>query len=65
MQGIRDYLRYLKRGYGRTSHLATIDIRNNRLTREEGQKLVDEYDGRRPENLDYFLEMLSLTERRV
>lgn len=62
VQGIRDYLRYIKRGYGRTTHLATIDIRNNRLTREEGKKLVDEYDGKRPENLDYFLEMLSLTE---
>ena len=62
VQGIRDYLRYLKRGYGRTSHLATIDIRNNRLTREEGEKLVEKFDGKRPENLDYFLEMLSLTE---
>jgi N-acetyl sugar amidotransferase len=62
VQGIRDYLRYIKRGYGRTTHLATIDIRNKRLTREEGKKLVDEYDGKRPENLDYFLEMLSLTE---
>jgi N-acetyl sugar amidotransferase len=62
VQGIRDYLRYIKRGYGRTTHLATIDIRNNRITREKGAKLVDQYDGKRPENLDYFLEMLSLTE---
>jgi N-acetyl sugar amidotransferase len=62
VQGIRDYLRYIKRGYGRTTHLTTIDIRNKRLTREEGKKLVEEYDGKRPENLDYFLEMLSLTE---
>jgi N-acetyl sugar amidotransferase len=62
MQGIRDYLRYIKRGYGRTTHLATIDIRNGRMARDEGLKLVDEYDGKRPESLSHFLEMLSLTE---
>jgi len=62
MQGIRDYLRYIKRGYGRTTHLATIDIRNERLTRNEGQKLVEEYDGKCPQSLPYFLDMLSLTE---
>jgi len=62
LQGIRDYIKYIKRGYGRSAHLATIDIRNNRLSREEGQKMVDEYDGKRPENLPFFLEMLGLTE---
>jgi N-acetyl sugar amidotransferase len=62
MQGIRDYLKYIKRGYGRTTHLTTIDVRNNRIEREEGQKLIDEYDGKRPESLDHFLEMMGLTE---
>ena len=62
VQGIRDYLRYIKRGYGRTTHLATIDIRNGRMARDEGLKLVDKYDGKRPESLPHFLEMLSLTE---
>jgi len=62
MQGIRDYLKYIKRGYGRTAHLTTIDIRNGRLSREEANILVDEFDGKRPESLPYFLEMLSLTE---
>jgi len=62
MQGIRDYLRYIKRGYGRTNHLVNLDIRNNRLSREEGEKLVREYDGKRPYGLEYFLEQLALTE---
>ena len=35
MQGSRDFIKYLKRGYGRTTHLASIDIRNNRLKREK------------------------------
>ena len=62
MQGVRDYIKYLKRGFGRTSHLASIDIRNNRLTREEGVELVDKYDGRRPAALDPFLKILDISE---
>jgi len=61
-QGIRDYLKYIKRGYGRAAHLASIDIRNNRLTREEGEKLVNKYDGLRPASLDLFLKILGITE---
>ncbi len=62
MQGVRDYIRFLKRGYGRTAHLASIDIRNGHITREEGQKLVDKYDGKRPAALDLFLEYLGISE---
>lgn len=62
MQGLRDYLKYIKRGFGRTSHLASIDIRNNRLDREEGVKLVENYDGRRPKALDFFLKLTGITE---
>ena len=36
LQGTRDFIKYLKRGYGRTTHLASIDIRNDRL--EEKRK---------------------------
>jgi N-acetyl sugar amidotransferase len=57
-QGIRDYCRFIKRGYGRTSHLVAIDIRHDRLSTEDGRKLVEEYDGKRPGTLDRFLELL-------
>jgi N-acetyl sugar amidotransferase len=60
--GIRDYCRYIKRGYGRTEHLASIDIRNNRMTRDKGWKLSQEYLGIRPASLDRFLEFLQITE---
>jgi N-acetyl sugar amidotransferase len=62
MQGVRDYLRYLKRGFGRTNHLVSIDIRNGRMSRDEGQKLVDQYDGHRPAALDLFLDILGIDE---
>ena len=62
MQGVRDYLKFVKRGYGRTSHLASIDIRNGRLSREEGTDMEKEHDGKRPASLDLFLEHVGITE---
>ena len=61
-QGMRDYAKYVKRGYGRTNHLASIDIRSGRLTREEGVALEQEYDGKRPASMDWFLEILGMSE---
>jgi N-acetyl sugar amidotransferase len=62
MQGVRDYIRYLKRGYGRTAHLASIDLRNGRLDRETAAKLIAEHDGKRPASLDVFLEHVGINE---
>ncbi len=62
MQGVRDYIKFLKRGYARTTHLTSIDIRNNRISREDALKLVAEYEGKRPQALDLFLEYTGLNE---
>lgn len=61
-QGIRDYLKFIKRGMGRTNHLVNIDIRNGRLTREEGEQLQAQYDGKRPASLDEFLKYVKMDE---
>jgi N-acetyl sugar amidotransferase len=61
-QGVRDYCKYIKRGYGRTNHLACIDIRNGRLSREKGLEMMKEYDGKRPASLDNLLNILQITE---
>lgn len=61
MQGVRDYIKFVKRGYARATHLASIDIRNNVLSREEGEKLLN-YEGKRPPSLDLFLEFVGLSE---
>lgn len=63
MQGVRDYLRFIKRGMGRTNHLASIDIRDGRLTREQGLRMMEGYDGKRPASLDVFLRISGLTEQ--
>lgn len=62
MQGVRDYLKFLKRGYSRVTQMTALDIRNGRLTKEEADKLVDEYEGQKPPSLEIFLEFLNLSE---
>ena len=60
--GIRDYAKFIKRGYGRTNHLACIDIRNNRLKRKKACEMEKKFDGKRPASLNRFLEFLQITE---
>lgn len=62
MQGVRDYIKFIKRGYARTTHLTSIDVRNGRISRAEALKLVEEYEGQRPHALDLFLEYTGLSE---
>ncbi len=63
MQGVRDYIKFIKRGYSRPSHLVAIDLRNGRINKDEGKKLVSEFEGRRPPSLDLFLDFVGLTEK--
>jgi N-acetyl sugar amidotransferase len=62
MQGMRDYIKYLKRGYSRVSQMVALDLRNGRITKEHGEKLVNEFEGRKPPSLELFLEYVGLTE---
>lgn len=62
MQGMRDYIKYIKRGYSRATHLTSIDIRNGRMTREDALKVIRQYEGKRPPSLDIFLDLLGITE---
>lgn len=60
--GVRDYLKFLKRDYGRTCQLASVDIRDGLLSRDEGLKLMEKYDGQRPDSLTPFLDDIGLSE---
>ena len=42
---LHDYLKYLKYGFGRATDNACLDIRLGYITREEGVRLVNKYDG--------------------
>ena len=62
MQGVRDYLKYLKRGYSRVTQMTALDIRNGLMTRSEADALVQEWEGKKPPSLELFLEYVQLTE---
>jgi N-acetyl sugar amidotransferase len=62
LQGVRDYIKYIKRGFARTSHLTSLDIRNNRMDRVTALALVKDYEGKRPPSLELFLEIVGITE---
>lgn len=45
---MHDYFKFLKYGFGRATDHASIDIRNNRISREEGLRLVKKHEGNIP-----------------
>lgn len=62
MQGVRDYIKYLKRGYSRVTQMTVLDIRNGRMDKSEADDLVAEYEGKKPPSLTVFLEYLGINE---
>lgn len=60
--GVHDYLKYLKFGYGRATDDASTEIRNQRMAREEGIEMVMKYDHVRPSDLDLYLDFIGMTE---
>ena len=62
MAGVHDFACYLKRGYGRATFQACLDVRNGLMTRDEGFEIAREIDSERPGALDYFLKITDLTE---
>ena len=50
------HLYYIKYGYGRASHDASQEIRNDHIDRKEALSLVKKFDGEFPDK--YFYEIL-------
>lgn len=61
-EGLRDYVKYLKRGFARITHLTTLDIRHGRMTREDAMEFIKKYEGTKPKSLEVFLEYVGITE---
>ncbi|MCW5635303.1 MAG: N-acetyl sugar amidotransferase [Rubrivivax sp.] len=62
MPGVHDLACYLKRGYGRATFHASVDVRAGLLSRDEAFELIREHDAVRPEGLDHYLKITGLTE---
>lgn len=62
--GVHDYLKFIKLGYGRASDHSCHDIREGRMTREEGVEMIRKYDHVKPRrDLDRWLSYVSMTEK--
>jgi len=62
MTGVHDYAKWVKRGFGRATDHASIDVRNGLLSREEGLELAGRIDSARPGELDYYLSITGYSE---
>ena len=60
--GIHDYLKYVKFGYGRGTDHACKDIRAGVMTRAEGVEMVRKYDHVKPRDLYRWLDYVGMTE---
>tara|TARA_B100000427_G_C15483768_1_gene584326 strand:- start:225 stop:1376 length:1152 start_codon:yes stop_codon:yes gene_type:complete len=66
MHGLHDYLKFVKYGFGRATDHACIDIRNKRLSRAEGIKLVNKYDGKYPiKAINDFIDYTGMTKKEI
>lgn len=61
--GVHDYLKYVKFGYGRGTDHACKDIRAGKMTRAEGVEMVRRYDHVKPmKDLTRWLEYVGMSE---
>lgn len=58
--GLHDYLRWIKFGYGRCTDHASKDIRSGLITRNEGVELVKQYDHQVPDDLERWLQYVGV-----
>lgn len=61
--GIHDYMKFVKLGYGRATDHACKDIRGGRMSRDEGIKMVKKYDSIKPmRDLNRWLDYVDMKE---
>lgn len=60
--GLHDFMKYIKFGYGRASDHACKDIRLGYMSREEGIEMVKKYDHVVPSDLYYWLDYVGMKE---
>lgn len=62
MQGTRDYIKFVKRGYGRITQNLATEIREGRIKASKAKKIINKHEGKKPQSLKLFLKYVGLTE---
>lgn len=63
MAGVHDYSKYVKRGFGRATDHASQDVRAGLMSRAEAFEIIKKFDPKRPDELDYYLEITGYSEK--
>jgi N-acetyl sugar amidotransferase len=61
--GIHDYMKFVKFGYGRATDHACKDIRAGLMTRDQGIEMVRKYDHIKPRDLYRWLDYVGMSEK--
>ena len=61
MQGTRDYIKYIKRGYGRISQNMSTLLRTESISVDKAKELI-KHEGKKPQSLEIFLDYVGLSE---
>lgn len=62
MQGTRDYIKFVKRGYSRAAQISAFTARTGEISQADAIENGLSHDGKRPPSLDIFLEYVGLSE---
>ena len=63
MPGVHDYTNYLKRGFGRATVQASMDVRQGLMTREDALKIAEDIDFNEPQALEYYLQITGYSKK--
>jgi N-acetyl sugar amidotransferase len=61
--GVHDYMKYIKFGYGRATDHACKDIREGVMTREQAIEMVKKHDSIKPSDLQRWLNYVGMSEQ--
>lgn len=60
--GVHDVLKYFKHGYGKVTDQVCREIRHGRLSRDQGQKIVNFYECQQPDAIKLFCDWLGVDQ---
>ena len=55
MQGVRDHIKFIKRGYSRPSQMVAVDLRDGSLESNSAQKIIEDWECIEPFALNFLL----------
>lgn len=62
LEDLREYQKFMRRGFGKVSFQASKDIREGKMTREDGLEMISKYEGKNPSTLKAQLREIGMSK---